>query len=63
MSYREVLAVTEFLRANLYIIIGLALVGLWLLLRTHATKLGTGTTLGGLIGAGRPTVLEFFSNT
>jgi len=53
----------DLLKANLSIIVAIALIGVWLLLRTRATKVGSGSTLGGLIGGGSPAVLEFFSNT
>ena len=53
----------DFLKANPSIIVAVALIGLWLIMRTRATKVGSGSTLGGLIGGGSPAVLEFFSNT
>lgn len=45
------------------ILVPVVLLAIWLLLRNRATELDPGTGLDGIIGQGRPVVLEFFSNT
>lgn len=48
---------------DLPILVVVAAIGLWLLLRQRTTELGPGEDLEALIGAGRPVVLQFFKNT
>lgn len=35
----------------------------WFFMRTKGSEVTPGSALGGIIGNGRPTVMEFFSNT
>lgn len=45
------------------VIVPIALISLWLLLRSRATDLASSSALDKIIGRGRPVVLEFFKNT
>ena len=54
----------EFLRSNAVLLIAVAvLVGAWFFLRTPATQLASTSSFDGLVGQGKPVVLEFFGNT
>lgn len=53
----------EVLRENTLLITFIVMVIAWLLLRTRATRVESNPSLGGIVGGGQPTVLEFFSNT
>ena len=44
-------------------LIPIALIVVWLLLRSRATELSPSSGLDGVIGQGQPVVLEFFRNT
>jgi hypothetical protein len=45
------------------ILLIVAVVALWLLVRNRATALASPSALDALIGRGEPVVLEFFGNT
>lgn len=45
------------------VIVPVALIALWLFLRSRATELASSSALDTRIGRGRPMVLEFFKNT
>ena len=54
----------EFLRANRGpLILGLLVLGAWLVLRTPATSLASVEELEARLERGQPVVLEFFANT
>ena len=56
--------IASFVRENaLFLIVLLALVGGFLLLRTKGTKLASMSEFDALISAGQPVVVEFYSNT
>ncbi len=45
------------------VLVIVAVIGVWFLLRNRATKLESSAALDARIGAGHPIVVEFFSNT
>jgi len=45
------------------VLVIVAVIGVWFLLRNRATKLESSAAFDARIGAGRPIVVEFFSNT
>lgn len=53
----------DWLRNNLFFILLATMALFWLLMRTRRSEITSGDALSGIIGNGRPTVMEFFSNT
>jgi len=45
------------------VLLVVGLIGLWLLLRSKATELGSTSALNAMLGRGQPVVLQFFKNT
>ncbi len=54
---------TPFPFTNIPVLLPVALLAVWLLLRNRATELSPSSGLDGVIGQGQPVVLEFFRNT
>jgi hypothetical protein len=54
---------TPFPYTDIPLLFPLALIVVWLLLRSRATELSPSGGLNGVIGQGQPVVLEFFRNT
>ena len=52
-----------FKKIRVPLLIGLVLIGGWLLLRTPATPLASIEELDARLAAGKPVVLEFYANT
>jgi len=59
----ETIPLIDVLRENTPFVVLAAMFAAWLLLRTRATRVPTGASLGDLIGGGQSAILEFFSNT
>lgn len=54
----------ELLQANPVLVTTVVvMLGLWLLLRTRATRFAPDSSFDGMLGRGEPVVLEFFGNT